>query len=97
MITEADTDFRVVPIHFRPMSSCEILGNQCLRLARFLAEFGHQQKNSGQTFLTGIEKLINKIGLDPHTAVPIGTSSNRSEQYMLSMPSPGSSLFPELS
>src|SRR5579871_3408154 len=33
-----------------------------------LAEFRHQQKNAGQSFLTGIEKLIDKVGLGPHTA-----------------------------
>jgi len=36
------------------------------RLPR-LAIFGHQQKNSRQTPLAGVEKLIDQIGLGSHT------------------------------
>jgi len=43
------------------------LGDQRFRLAG-LAEFRHQQKNSGQTFYTRVEKLIDKIGLNAHAA-----------------------------
>ena len=32
------------------------------------AEFGHQKKNSCQTLLAGIEKLIDKIGLSAYAA-----------------------------
>ena len=41
--------------------------NLRFRLTR-LTIFGHQEKNSGQTFLTGVEKLIDKVGLAPHTS-----------------------------
>jgi hypothetical protein len=33
-----------------------------------LSEFRHQQKNPSQTLFTGVEKLINQVGLDSHTA-----------------------------
>jgi hypothetical protein len=33
-----------------------------------LAEFRHQQENPRKTLFAGIEKLIDKIGLDSHTA-----------------------------
>jgi len=33
-----------------------------------LTIFGHQEKNSGQTLFTGVEKLIDKVSLAPHTS-----------------------------
>ena len=33
-----------------------------------LAEFRHQEKNPGQTLFTGVEKLIDQIGLRTHAA-----------------------------
>ena len=46
------------------------LGNLRNQGFRFpgLAKFRHQQKNSGQAFFTGVEKLIDKIGLNPHAS-----------------------------
>ena len=41
--------------------------NQRLLLAR-LAELGHQQEDSRKTPLTGVEELINQIGLVSHAA-----------------------------
>jgi hypothetical protein len=41
--------------------------NQRLLFAR-LAELGHQQEDSRKTPLAGVEELIDKIGLDAHTA-----------------------------
>jgi len=41
--------------------------NEGLRLAG-TAEFGHQQENPRQAFFTGIEELIDKIGLGSHAA-----------------------------
>jgi hypothetical protein len=42
-------------------------GKQVFRFVRF-AEFGHQKKNSRQTPFTGVEKLIDKIGLGSYAA-----------------------------
>ena len=58
---------RVVPI-ISARVSCEILGINVLRLSR-LAKLCHQQQNPRQAFFTGVEKLIDKIGLDAHAAV----------------------------
>ena len=44
------------------------LGNVLLRFAR-LAELGHQQQNPSQALFTGVEKLIDQIGLDAHAAL----------------------------
>jgi hypothetical protein len=30
----------------------------------FMVEFGHEQENSGQTLFTGVEELIDQIGLN---------------------------------
>src|ERR1035441_5905400 len=43
------------------------LGNVLFSLA-WLAEFRHQQKNPRQTLFTGIEKLIDQVGLNAHAA-----------------------------
>lgn len=40
--------------------------NQGFRFSRF-TEFGHQQENSRQAPFAGVEKLIDKIALGPHT------------------------------
>jgi hypothetical protein len=40
--------------------------NQRLLFAR-LAELGHQQEDSRQTPVAGVEELIDEIGLDAHT------------------------------
>src|ERR1017187_7175638 len=43
------------------------LGNECFRTA-IIAEFAHEQKNPGQTLFTGVEELIDQIGLKTHAA-----------------------------
>ena len=44
------------------------LGNVLFRLS-WLTEFRHQQQNPGQTLFTGVEKLIDQIGLNAHAAL----------------------------
>ena len=44
------------------------LGNECFRTA-IIAEFAHEQKNPGQTLFTGVEELIDQIGLKTHAAL----------------------------
>src|ERR1039458_621581 len=44
------------------------LGNQCFWIA-LLADFGHEQKNPGQTPFAVIEDLIDQIGLNAHAAL----------------------------
>jgi hypothetical protein len=41
--------------------------NQMFRFSRF-AKFGEEKENSGQTFFTGVEKLVDKIGLGSHAS-----------------------------
>jgi hypothetical protein len=43
------------------------LGNALFRFAR-LAKFRHQQKYPRKALFTGVEKLIDQIGLGPHAA-----------------------------
>jgi len=62
---EADARTRC-PNHFRK----RFLGdrrNLRFRLAR-LTILGHQEQNSGQTFLTRVEKLIDEISLASHAS-----------------------------
>ena len=44
------------------------LGNVLFRFAR-LAEFRHQQEYSRQALFTGVEKLIDQVGLNAHAAL----------------------------
>ena len=62
---EADAEPRGAD-HLR-QSFLRDLRNQRFRFSR-IAEFGNQQEDPRQTLFAGVEKLINKIGLDPHAA-----------------------------
>ena len=44
------------------------LWNVVFRIAR-LAEFCHQQQNPRQALFTGVEKLIDQVGLNAHAAL----------------------------
>ena len=44
------------------------LGNVLFRLAR-LPEFRHQEQNPRQTLFTGVEKVIDEVGLNAHAAL----------------------------
>ena len=57
---------RVVPT-ISARVSWEIFGISDSGCAR-LAEFGHQQKDSRQALLAGVEELIDQIGLGAHAA-----------------------------
>ena len=57
---------RVVPI-ISANVSCEILGIN-VSGSPGSPNSAISRRILGQTFLAGIQKLINKIGLDPHTA-----------------------------
>src|ERR1035438_2198123 len=52
--------------HFS-QSFLRYLRNQRLWITRF-AKFRHQKKNARQAFFTGVEELIDKIGLNAHAA-----------------------------
>ena len=62
---EADSRARR-PNHFRKRLLRD-RRNLRFRFAR-LTILGHKEKNSGQTLLTGIEELIDEVGLAPHTS-----------------------------
>ena len=58
--------FARYPDHFR-QSFLIYLRNDRFGLA-FLAVAGQQQKSSGQSFLAGVEKLIEQVLFDAHVA-----------------------------